>query len=259
MAWWGKVVGGTFGFLIGGPIGALLGASLGHQIDEGFSHGQGYSPGDQERVQAAFFTATFLLMGHIAKADGKVSKDEISLAKQLMERMKLDDTQKRAAIELFNRGRDAEFDLVGVLRQFRQECHRRSTLIRMFLEIQVQAAFADGRLDPKENIILSEIAQTLGIGQSELQMIIEMMRGGTQSSNKHATSDPYKTLGVTPSTPYNEIKNAYRRLLSRHHPDKLVSKGLPEEMVKLANEKTHEIRMAWQRVQEIHPQSHQRT
>ncbi len=256
MAWWGKVVGGTFGFLIGGPIGAMLGASLGHRIDEGFSR-SGAVAGNQERVQAAFFTATFLVMGHIAKADGKVSKDEISLAKNLMERMQLGSAQKEAAIELFNRGRDADFDLAGVLLQFRQECHRRSTLIRMFLEIQVQAAFADGRLDASENVILNEIAQTLGIGQSDLQMIIDMMRGGNAAqSPQHFEADPYKTLGVTTDTPYNDIKKAYRRLMSQHHPDKLVSKGLPEEMIKLANEKTHEIRMAWQRVQEIHPNGH---
>ncbi len=255
MAWWGKVVGGTFGFLIGGPIGAMLGASLGHRIDRGFSRSdqrQRYFLGDQERTQAAFFTATFAVMGHISKADGKVSADEISLANQLMSHMQLDQAQKKSAIELFDLGKAAEFDLAGVLMQFRQECHRRSTLLRMFLEIQVQMAFADGRLDSKENIILREIAQALGFRQSDLQMIIEMIRGGSTPTQKGSNLDPYKVLGVTPKTPFNEIKKAYRRLLSQHHPDKLVSKGLPEEMVKLANEKTHEIRMAWQRVQEIH-------
>ncbi len=255
MAWWGKALGGTFGFLIGGPIGAMLGAALGHQIDEGLSRGgQHYSAADQERIQAAFFTATFSVMGHIAKADGKVSKDEVALAQQLMARMQLNNDQKKVAIELFNHGKQSTFDLVSVLMQFRQECHRRSTLVRMFLEIQVQAVFADGRLDARENVILSEIAQILGIGQSDLQMIIEMMRGGSAASSvKNFTPNPYKTLGVSAETSYPEIKKAYRRLLSQHHPDKLVSKGLPEEMVKLANEKTHEIRMAWQRIQEIHP------
>lgn len=255
MAWWGKVVGGTFGLLLGGPIGAMLGASLGHRIDQGLSQRdqrQGYFPGDQERTQAAFFTATFLVMGHISKADGKVSADEISLVNQLMNHMQLHQAQKKAAIKLFDRGKHPEFDLASVLMQFRQECHRRSTLLRMFLEIQVQVAFADGRLDPKENIILREITQALGFRQSDLQIIIEMIRGGSKPTQKGSNLDPYKVLGVTPQTPFNEIKKAYRRLLSQHHPDKLVSKGLPEEMVKLANEKTHEIRMAWQQVQEIH-------
>jgi len=256
MAWWGKVVGGAFGFFIGGPLGALLGASLGHRFDEGINQGEGrqrYIPGNQERTQAAFFTATFSVMGHIAKADGKVSKTEILLARQLMDHMQLGSIQKKAAIDLFDRGKSPEFDLAGVMMQFRKECHRRTTLLQMFLEIQVQAAFADGKLDPKENTILDEIARILGFSHSDLQMIIEMVRGGStaQSPNKNTVSDPYKVLGVTPDTPFDEIKKAYRRLLSQHHPDKLVSKGLPEEMVKLANEKTHEIRMAWQQIKEL--------
>lgn len=255
MGWWGTIAGGTVGFLIGGPIGAMLGASLGSRIERGMSQGgqrQHYGAGHQERTQAAFFTATFSVMGHISKADGKVSAHEVSLAKQLMDRMQLDSAQKKAAIELFEHGKEASFDLSGVLMQFRQECHRRSTLLRMFLEIQVQVAFADGRLDPKENSILNEVAQTLGFKRADLQRIIEMMRAGGSTQSAKADADPYKILGVTPKTPYPEIKNAYRRLRSQHHPDKLVSKGLPEEMVKLANEKTHEIRMAWQQIQEIH-------
>jgi DnaJ like chaperone protein len=257
MAWWGKVVGGAFGFFIGGPLGALLGASLGHRIDEGLEQGQGrqrYIPGDQEHTQAAFFTATFSVMGHIAKSDGKVSKTEILLARQLMDHMQLGGVQKKAAIELFNRGKSPDFDLAGVLMQFRKECHRRTTLLQMFLEIQVQAAFADGKLDPAENTILDEIARILGFSHSNLQTIIEMVRGGSTARNaaKGTVSDPYKVLGVTPDTPLEDIKKAYRRLLSQHHPDKLVSKGLPEEMVKLANEKTHEIRTAWQQIKEMH-------
>ncbi len=257
MAWWGKVVGGTLGFLLGGPLGAMLGASLGHKIDAGLGQGgQGYFPGDQERTQAAFFTATFSVMGHIAKADGRVTLDEIALARQVMGYMQLNPAQKNAAMDLFNQGKDEDFDIQDVLSQFRKECHRRSTLLKMFLEIQVQAAFADDKLDPGENRVLREIAQTLGFRQSDLQTIIEMIRAGgsAQPARKEYHHDPYKVLGVSPETPFHDIKKAYRRLLSQHHPDKLVSKGLPEEMVKLANQKTHEIRMAWQRIQEVHNQ-----
>ena len=255
MAWWGKVAGGTFGFMLGGPIGALLGAVLGHKLDAGVSRlGAGkYSlPGEQERVQAAFFAATFSVMGHVAKADGRVSAHEISMAQQLMAHMRLNSDQKEAAMTLFNRGKEADFDLTSVLNQFRGECHRRTTLIQMFIQIQVQAAFADGRIDPKESSILGRCAEVLGVHSSELERIIEMVRGGMsaqRSDGDLSVEDAYRVLGVDPGTPLPEVKKAYRRLLSRNHPDKLVSKGLPEEMVKLANEKTHEIQMAWKRVQ----------
>ena len=261
MSWWGKVVGGTFGFLIGGPLGALLGASLGHKLDASFSSGGlgGYLPGDQERTQAAFFTATFSVMGYIAKADGQVSKDEIALARKIMGEMQLDDLQKKAAIALFDTGKSKDFDLSPVLLQFRKECHRRSTLLQMFLEIQVHAAFADGKLDPRENSALEEIARQLGFRRGDLAMIIEMIRaGGHAGPDSRATksvADPYKVLGVSADMPLADIKKAYRRLLSQHHPDKLVSKGLPEEMIKLANQKTHEIREAWKQIKETHKSS----
>jgi len=254
MAWWGKVIGGTLGMMLGGPIGALLGASLGHQFDArprqaGFSAGAG----DQERVQAAFFTATFAVMGHIAKADGRVTRDEISLAKQLMDNLQLDGAQRKLAQALFNEGKQAGFDLDAVLEQFRRECHRRSTLVQMFVEIQIQAALADGRIDPEENDVLQRMAPALGIGLGDLERLIGQIRGAGafhDRGDRVSLGDAYRILGVAENTPLPQVRKAYRRLLSQHHPDKLVSKGLPEEMVKLANEKTHEIRAAWEKIRE---------
>ncbi|MGR3915033.1 MAG: co-chaperone DjlA [Gammaproteobacteria bacterium] len=252
MAWWGKALGGAFGFMLGGPLGALLGASLGHQFDAGMrSMAGGAHAGAQERVQAAFFTATFALMGHIAKADGRVSRDEIELAEQLMAQMQLDAAQRKAARALFNQGMQPGFPVEEILRQFRRECHRRGTLIKMFVEIQVQAALADGRIAPEENAILMQVADALGIAREELANWINALRGASASHERGAAmslSDACRILGITENTPLADARKAYRRLRSQHHPDKLVAKGLPEEMMKLANEKTHEIRSAWERV-----------
>ncbi|NKB78105.1 MAG: co-chaperone DjlA [Gammaproteobacteria bacterium] len=256
MSWWGKVVGGALGFMIGGPIGALLGASLGHRLDEGLSGGGDRFtafPGSQERVQAAFFTATFSVMGYVSKADGRVTAHEISLAQSVMSHMKLEESQKKAAILLFNRGKDKDFDVDEVLIQFRRECRGRTTIMQMFLEIQIQAALSDGDFDPRETAVLENIADILGFSRSQLQNIISRVQGGGAARSKTkglSVSDAYRILGVTRQTPMTEVKKSYRRLLSQNHPDKLVSKGLPEEMIKLANEKTHEIRMAWNRIQE---------
>ena len=150
MGWWGKLVGGAFGFMLGGPLGALLGGVLGHNFDRGLGRlGQDerFRPGDRERVQTAFFTATFSVMGHLAKADGRISPQEIALAEAVMAQMDLDGERRRAAIRLFEQGKARDFPLGDVLDQFRRECHGRSTLIGMFIEIQLQAAYADGRLD----------------------------------------------------------------------------------------------------------------
>ncbi len=252
MAWWGKVIGGALGFMLGGPLGALLGSALGHQFDGGMARG-GFGA-RLERTQAAFFTATFSVMGHIAKADGRVSQHEIQAARSLMEQMRLNDAQKQAAIELFQKGKEADFPLDQVLAQFKSECHRQTTLLRMFFEIQVQAAMADGRMDPAESRVLRHVGTALGFDAGQIEQLIQFVsgaaRGGRSPEKVQPISEAYKVLGVSSSASDDEIKKAYRRLTNQHHPDKLVAKGMPEEMVKLANEKTQEIRKAWERIRD---------
>lgn len=268
MSWWGKLVGGAFGFMIGGALGAVLGAALGHSFDKGLKEmpgGDGFSSGDPERVQAAFFTATFAVMGRVAKADGRVSPEEIRLAEAVMRDMELQPAMRRAAINLFNEGKSDTFDLDAVIDQFRRECHGRTTLLRMFVEIQLQAAFADGRLDPTEDRLLKAICARLGFGEiayMQLRRMVEAelhMRGagagagadaGRADTGRPSLSDAYAVLGVSRDAPDAEVKRAYRRLLSQHHPDKLVSKGLPEEMMKMAAQKTHEIKQAYEAVKD---------
>ncbi|MEJ1338754.1 MAG: co-chaperone DjlA [Candidatus Sedimenticola sp. (ex Thyasira tokunagai)] len=266
MSWWGKVAGGAFGFMLGGPLGALLGAVVGHNLDKGLGgldRGEQFAPGDRERVQTAFFTATFSVMGSIAKADGKVSRDEIALAKAVMDQMDLDAGMRKTAINLFNQGKQGTFPLDEVLEQFRRECHRRNTLIQMFIEIQLQAAYADGRLDSVEERLLLHICNQVGIPEfafRRLQKMIEAERhfGGGAGAGRHGAPEPkgptltdaYAILGISRESGDAEVKKAYRRLLSQHHPDKLVSKGLPEEMMKMAAQKTHEIRQAYVKIRE---------
>ena len=255
MAWWGKLIGGTLGFMLGGPLGALLGASFGHQFDSGLrgSGGMRALPGGQERVQLAFFTATFSVMGHIAKADGQVSRHEIQMAKNLMNQMRLNTQQREAAIDLFEQGKEADFPLDDVLHQFRSECQRRTTLLRMFLEIQIQGAMADGRLDAAENRILLHSAEVLGFSSQEVEHLIGLISGTASGPGQRpgrTIEQSYAILSVSEKTPDSEIKKSYRRLMNQHHPDKLVAKGMPEEMIKLATEKTQEIRSAWEHVRD---------
>jgi DnaJ like chaperone protein len=259
LGWWGKLAGGAFGFMLGGPLGALLGAVLGHNLDRGLRglEREALDPGEQERIQAAFFTATFSVMGHLAKADGRVSRHEIDLAKAVMTQMELDEERRKAAIDLFNQGKQASFPLEEVLAQFRDECRRRTTLIQMFVEIQLQAAYADGACGPEEERILLHICSRLGIPEflfRRLERMIQAERhydagsAGTQTQREPTLKDAYAILNIPRSASDAEVKRAYRRLTSQHHPDKLVAKGLPEEMMKLAAQKTHEIRQAYEQI-----------
>lgn len=262
MSWWGKMLGGAFGFMLGGPLGAILGAVLGHNLDRGMEGIKGFEqmhPGDRERVQTAFFTATFSVMGHLAKADGRVSEDEIAMARRVMDQMDLNQKLRQTAIRLFEEGKKEEFPLDDVLEQFRQECHRRLTLIQMFVEIQLQAAYADGVLHQTEEHLLLHICQRLNIPEGLFRQLEQMIKaerhygGAGRASSKPAgpsLDDAYSILMLSPKSSDAEVKRAYRRLLSQHHPDKLVSKGLPEEMMKIAAQKTHEIRQAYEQIKQ---------
>ncbi|KAA3629523.1 MAG: co-chaperone DjlA [Proteobacteria bacterium] len=254
MGWWGKLLGGAFGYLIGGPLGAILGAALGHGFDKSLRdfRGNGWRLGDQQRVQTAFFTATFSVMGHICKADGRVSEDEIIAARSVMSKMELNPDLKLTAMRLFTEGKKPGFPLDAALEQFRRECHRRHTLLRLFVEIQLQAALADGELAHEERALLLHICDRLGISRAEFAQL-EGMAGAERHYNRNgdrpaSIADAYALLGVTPQNGEAEIKKAYRRLLNQHHPDKLVAKGLPEEMMKLAAQKTHEIKSAYEQI-----------
>jgi DnaJ like chaperone protein len=262
MSWWGKLVGGAFGFVLGGPLGALLGAALGHGFDRGLARPEQIDlrPGDQERVQTAFFAATFAVMGRIAKADGRVSADEIRVAEAVIRDLDLTPDLRRAAISLFNRGKDPGFPLDEVLEQFRDEVRRRNTLIQMFVEIQLQAAFADGTLHSSEQRLLLHVCRRLGVPEIIFRRMVERARAerhhaGTApetAAGEIGLDDAYAILGVRPNDTPDVIRKAYRRLLSQHHPDKLVSKGLPEEMMRLATQKTREIRQAYERIRAAH-------
>ena len=250
MSWWTTVLGGAFGFILGGPLGAMLGVAFAGNLSKGKSNFGGFSQahhlGDQQRVQAAFFSSLFSVMGYIAKVDGKVSKSEILLAQQVMQHMQLADDMQKVAKELFNQGKQDSFNLDEVLEQFRLESHRRTHLVRMFLEIQIQAAYADGVLDDKEHDALKYIAQKLHFSLHELENLIQQFAATSHHANKLTIDDAYVILGADKDLTDKELKRVYRRLLAQHHPDKLVAKGLPEEMMIIAKEKTQEIIQAYE-------------
>ncbi len=266
MSWWGKLLGGGVGFVLGGPLGALIGAAVGHGFDRGIASldDPGAVAGDangRERTQTAFFTATFSVMGHIAKADGRVSANEIRVANSVMEQMRLSTSLKRLAQHLFTEGKAQAFPLDDVIDQFRRECRSNRNLHRMFMEIQLHAAYADGSVDANVRRILSYVARRLGFSEPQLRQMEAMVRAGLNywrhqeaaadtESTSPSLEDAYAILNVTPRSTDHEVKYAYRRSMSEHHPDKLVARGLPEEMMRMATEKTQEIKAAYDQIRE---------
>ncbi len=169
-----------------------------------------------------------------------------------MDQLGLDAAQREAARALFNAGREPDFALNAVLTQFRRECGRAVNLVRMFLEIQIQAAGADGTVHGEEARVLLHIAARLGLSRADYLELERLITAGVHARAVRDTGmpleDAYATLGVSPEASEAEVKRHYRRLMSRHHPDKLASQGLPEEMMRAATERTQQIKAAWDAV-----------
>lgn len=253
MNWWGKVVGGAFGFMMGGPVGAILGAALGNYFDDGLDgirSNDGLDLGQTERVQSVFFTTVFAVMGYIAKSDGRVTRDEIAMAERVMQQMQLNADQRKVAINLFNQGKQTGFPVQDVLTQFRREVQRRTNLVQMFLEIIITTALADGSLHANERKILEDLARQLGLSQTQFTELLSRITGQARFAEQESLADrlqaAYKLLGVTSSTDMDEVKKAYRKQMNQHHPDKLVAKGLPEEMIDIATKKAQDIKAAYE-------------
>ena len=131
---------------------------------------------------------------------------------------------------------------------------RRRSLIQMFLEILMATAFADGHLDDNEKNILLQIAADLGYSRAQFDELVYRLSGqmhfASEESRQQKLAAAYELLGLGPDCSEAELKKAYRRQMNQHHPDKLVAKGLPDEMIDLAEEKTREIRAAYELIRE---------
>lgn len=250
----GALIGAVLGYMVGGSLGALVGAILGQSLSVGVSRG-GWSSYDAAEAQRAFFTATFSVMGHIAKADGRVSENEIQTVRAFMAHMNLDAAQQQAAIELFNRGKEPDFNLDEALKRFRAECRGRYDLMSVFVEFQLHVALADGPMHPEERRVFAHISEVLGFSEFQLRRLEAFILarrgfhpGQAPAAREDTLAAAYQTLGVAPSAKDAEVKTAYRRLMKENHPDKLVARGLPEAMIKLAQEKVQQINVAYEAV-----------
>ena len=255
-----KIIAAFMGWQVAGLFGAMIGFYIGHFFDRGLSgFSRPLSAQQQQRVGACYFETTFTLLGYLAKADGRVSEEEIAQTEALMARMGLNAEHRQQAIGLFKVGANSNFVLDDLMQQFVSTCGRLNNLKQSLLNDLIGIALSDGELHPAEREALLSIARYLGVSKALFERLIAMImaqsqfRGAGASGSASSASqleDAYKALGVTSKNTDSEIKKAYRKLLSENHPDKLMGQGMPDDMIKLATERTQEIRKAYELIQQ---------
>lgn len=251
-----------WGFILGLFVGPMLYRTFCNKLTE-------------QRTQAnptLYLTVVFEVLGHLSKAKGVVTQDDINLASQFMDRLQLDRNGRKLAQDSFNNGKASDYSLRSRLAELYAQYRFRRNVLNIFCEQLIQAALVDGVLDEKEQQILFIVAEEFNIPRQQMAIYIQMMmgsyhfrqndysnqygqRGQYQRSNNYGNyqgrspqsdlQNAYKILGVAATAEISEIKRAYRKLMNEHHPDKLVSKGLPKEMLEAAKKRAQEIQAAY--------------
>ncbi|MBT0585224.1 co-chaperone DjlA [Alteromonas oceanisediminis] len=289
MAYWGKIIGVIIGAAAFKLPGAIIGLIVGHFFDKGYSQdfsqmggfGRFFTDTQSFKKQAIFFHTLFASLGHLAKADGAVTTSEIAVATRLMDEMQLTGEDRQTAQDAFREGKAADYPIHDSIREFVESCHGRRDILQIFLEILIQSAFSDGNLTAPEMNVLAKVADSLGFKRRDLDYLISMYEAEIRFRQQHdqqrshysnarhqshrqyrqqsgtgaytdtaRLADAHKILGVSPDADDAAVKKTYRKLMATHHPDKLMSKGLPEQAMKIAKAKAQDIQAAYELIKD---------
>lgn len=253
----GKIVGALLGWLLfRNPVGIFIGVIIGHLWD---SRIRLVHP--MHQASNEFVAPLFGLAGAIAKSDGRVSEPEIAAAESLMTRLKLSPEQRASAIAQFNAGKQNGFESHLAIADLKAWCQGRRDLAWLLLDMLLDIVYAEGPLDPDKLAIVRKLCSALGVHEQEL-MALAAMRGYAYAapgarpgssyqraqSSAPAGKDPYAVLGLQRDADNRAIKQAYRRLISQHHPDKLGD--VPDELKRRAEERARDINAAYETLRE---------
>lgn len=257
-----KLIGGGLGYYLFGFFGAIFGYFIGSAIDRNIAYGKGgINPLSQKLRQTVFIETLFTLKGKLAKADGHISQAEIDQTEHTITAMKMSAEHRTVAINHFKRGSVEGFDHSEQLTKFIATCGNTHHLKHMLMVNLIVLALADGRIDPAEKTLLKNISEQLGFNDYAFNQLMETVINQSHFSNGQGNQktptamidDAYKALGVNKANSDQEVKRAYKKLMSQYHPDKLIGQGLPEEMIDVATEKAQEIQAAYAVIKKSRP------
>jgi DnaJ like chaperone protein len=257
----GTLIGAVLGmWLTHNLLGALVGGALGFMFDASRQQQRRRAP-----AQGGYIAPLFALIGAVAKADGRVSEQEIAIAERLMARMGLDQNDRRIAIDAFNEGKQPEFNATMVIDELRQWVGHRRDHAFPVIDVVIETVLAEGSPSPEKMALLRQLAFALRVSDMELMALMAMKgyawnagaggrayggqgNGGGYVPPQRNTQgpDPYAILGIQRDADDRAIKRAYRKLISEHHPDRLGD--LPDDMRRRAESRASEINAAYERI-----------
>lgn len=256
-----RVTGLLLGGLLGGAIGAVAGWLLGWLADGLVRYhrycGWVWSGCDLDGPQRRCAGALLALMGRLAKADGRVSEAEVAVSEAVLGELQFTGLRRRRAITVFRRGRDAGLPLRWMLRGLRRGMRRRPEWRARVLSALVRVASADGPPEGAQYRLLVRVWRGLGLTREDLD---QRLAGGRHGGGRHGAGHQgdgvaraRALLGVSADADQATVRRAYRRAVSRHHPDRVQARGGSEAEVRHAVDRTRALREAWELLRHHHP------
>lgn len=256
MTYWGRIIGTILALLaFKNPIAALAGFAIGYYFDRAFSkvikENMAAPDDDVHDIKALFMPFLFTALGHLAKVDGRISEAEIQHAEELMKHYGFDAAARDEAIRCFQDGAKQQNHFDDLLQSFVHAVRNKPDVKKVMMEVLISLAMADGIMHHKEEGLLLKVAVVLGVHERVFQLLLNQLKGEQayrKNTGKNTLDEAYGVLGVNRNDDMETIKKAYRRLMSEHHPDKLMAQGVPEEAIKIATEKSQTIQSAYEMI-----------
>ena len=241
MTIWGRVLGGAAGFAIGGPLGAIIGVMAGGAFDKRSKSKFNFSKINQNQKQQIFTISFIILSAKLAKSDGKVTEDEVQAFR---EKFKIPKSEINKVAKIFNEAKKDVYGYKQIADQVGLLFSDNKLLLEELLNNLFYIASSDGQISIQEIELLKSISKSFKFSEKDFQRIFQI-----NLNNKEA--DPYKVLGVNRTDTDTIIRKRWIELNKEHHPDNLISKGLPDEFINRSNEELASINLAYDKIKEL--------